>query len=408
MTGRTIAAAAALILLLAACTLEGPETGKAVSNGEMAAFIADELASESFSEDLSAAIGGRRGTLTAVRTEGGNGRICYRLRLTGYGRIALDGTIGLCLTGSGPEGSMEIAIYEMEGTVRAGEVLYQIDSFAGTVSENDGGIRLSYPLMAGISSDGGSAFTVTPDPIPAGTEQEAGKAIREVFAAFSSIPSEPETCTSGDITAVLSGDGSEWSMEARSGNISLIASSASGLAMISNDGRIWIAELQEILEGIEVPPHISIHTLGKAYEKLESLLQGNLLNAAAGLLNGRQSGVISLVSSDRSENSLRTIFMLDGYPAADGDKALGRLDVVFEGSDEGGRFVSEGYTMDAQELQIGSLTLMLSGIGGNLTSRDGGRASLSVGPDGTELSRGAVFGAPERGRLGCGSWEMEL
>ena len=408
MTGRTIAAAAALILLLAACTLEGPETGKAVSNGEMAAFIADELASESFSEDLSAAIGGRRGTLTAVRTEGGNGRICYRLRLTGYGRIALDGTIGLCLTGSGPEGSMEIAIYEMEGTVRAGEVLYQIDSFAGTVSENDGGIRLCYPLMAGISSDGGSEFTIAPEPLPAETEQEAVKAISEVFAAFSSIPSEPETCTSGDITAVLSGDGTGWSMEASCDGLSLTAASGSSLAVIREDGKAWIVELQQILEGITIPPHISTLTLGKAYEMLNDLLQGNLLNAAAGLLNGRQSGVISLISSEASESGLRALFMLDGYPAADGAKAYGRLEVVFEGYEEGGKFVSEGYTMDAEELQIGSLALTLSGIRGDLASLDGSKASLSVGSDGTELSRGAVFGAPERGRLGCGSWEMEL
>ena len=169
-----------------------------------------------------------------------------------------------------------------------------------------------------------------------------------------------------------------------------------------------IAELQEILEGITIPPHISTLTLEMAYEGLQSLLQGNLLDAAAGLLNGRHSGVIALISSAVSDSGLKATFMLDGYPAADGNKAKGRLAIVFEGSGTGGSFVSEGYTMDAEELQIGNHTLTLSGISGNLIAPDGSRASLTICPDGAELSRGAVFGTPESGRLGCGSWEMEL
>ncbi len=408
MARRIIAAAAAFILLLAACIPEGPQTGKEVSNEEMAALIADELASESFSRDLSEAIEGRRGALTAVRTESCNGHIGYRLGFTGYGRLNLDGMVNLHLSGSGMGESMKPALYEMDGTLEAGGNPYQIDAFAGTASELEGGIRLSYPLIAGISADGAPAFTITPAPLPAGTEQEAVKAISEAFAASGSIPSEPETFISGDITAVLSGDGAEWSMEACSADISLTAASGSGLAVIRKDGRAWIAELQEILEGITIPPHISTLTLEMAYEGLQSLLQGNLLGAAAGLLNGRHSGVIALISSAVSDSGLKATFMLDGYPAADGNKAKGRLAIVFEGSGTGGSFVSEGYTMDAEELQIGNHTLTLSGISGNLIAPDGSRASLTICPDGAELSRGAVFGTPESGRLGCGSWEMEL
>ena len=168
MARRIIAAAAAFILLLAACIPEGPQTGIEVSNEEMAALIADELASESFSRDLSEAIEGRRGVLTAVRTESCNGHIGYRLGFTGYGRLNLDGMVNLHLSGSGMGESMKPALYEMDGTLETGGNPYQIDAFAGTASELEGGIRLSYPLIAGISADGDPAFTITPAHSPQG------------------------------------------------------------------------------------------------------------------------------------------------------------------------------------------------------------------------------------------------
>ncbi len=304
-----------------------------------------------------------------------------------YGKSRCSGSVSATFRGTLQGTSLKAEEYEISGELNVGNtniILSDASGYTdGLVFHMEKDITSSYPARIRYPESGeiriagkdGTLMMLFPEnppfTLPFELSDEKVKELKEIAAAafslFSYIPEVAETRTFNSGTATFTSLDNGWKMEIRAddGNTSITMSISSGDNEIDIIyGNEYLSLVKDgFIDGIAVPD-ISESDMDriKVTECLDAFRSSNIVYALMHLINGRESGVITLEKLTVGNSSASVILNLDNYGLAQGieTRTTGKLNMTLYGEESEGKLTAKRYSISSASLRFISQSLNLT------------------------------------------------